>query len=145
MSAVLPPEGHPHRPLSRLADRFGATGAFLCALHCASLPLLLAFAPGAGVGFFFDESFEVGFTVFATLLAAFSLWVGYRRHRAFRALMFLLPGVAALWTGAFYPPVHESVVAHAVAMTLGGTLIAVAHVLNLRLSHGHVHDACCHH
>lgn len=144
MSAVMPPD--PARPsLSRFADRFGATGSLLCALHCASLPLLLAFLPGAGIGFLFDESFEVGFTVFATLLAGFSLWTGYRRHRAFRALMFLLPGLAALWIGAFYGPVHHNVIAHAVAMTMGGTLIAVAHVLNLRLSHGHMHDAHCHH
>ncbi|WP_425477563.1 hypothetical protein [Alkalisalibacterium limincola] len=30
-------------------------------------------------------------------------------------------------------------------MAIGGTLIAVAHVLNLRLTHSHVQDACCHH
>ncbi|MCC6756807.1 MAG: MerC domain-containing protein, partial [Arenimonas sp.] len=34
---------------------------------------------------------------------------------------------------------------HAVVMTAGGILIAVAHLVNLRLSHGHVHDANCRH
>ena len=30
-------------------------------------------------------------------------------------------------------------------MTFGGTLVGVAHLVNLRLNHGHVHDARCAH
>ena len=42
-------------------------------------------------------------------------------------------------------PLHEAAVPHAVAMTFGGTLVGLAHLANLRLNHGHVHDATCAH
>lgn len=131
--------------MSRIADRVGVTGSVMCAIHCASLPILIALAPGVGMGLFANEGVEAGFVVFATVLALASLWMGYRRHRSFRGWMFLVPGLVAVWAALLYPPLHASVVPHAVAMTMGGTLIAVAHVLNLRLTHGHVQDACCHH
>jgi hypothetical protein len=133
------------RPGTRVADLVGMTGSFLCALHCAAIPVLIAAVPGIGLGLLADEGLEWGFVVFATVLAVSSLWMGYRRHRSFRGWFFLWPGLAAVWAAVLYPPLHDSVVPHAVAMATGGTLIAVAHVLNLRLSHGHVQDACCHH
>jgi hypothetical protein len=75
----------------------------------------------------------------------FSLLWGYRRHRAFRALTLLLVGLGALWAGVLYAPLHHSLVPHAIVMTLGGTLVGLAHVVNLRLNHWHVHDASCAH
>lgn len=137
----------PARPtlFNRIADRVGATGSLLCAVHCAAIPLVIAAVPGVGLGLFASEGIELGFVVFATVLAFASLWMGYRRHRSFRGWMFLLPGLAAVWAAVLYPPLHHAVVPHAVTMAVGGTLIAVAHVLNLRLAHGHVQDACCHH
>ncbi len=57
----------------------------------------------------------------------------------------LLAGLAALWAGVLYLPLHQSVVPHAIVMTLGGTLVGLAHVVNLRLNHWHIHDASCAH
>ena len=70
---------------------------------------------------------------------------GYRRHRAFRALGMLLFGLVALWAGVLYAPLHEAVVPHAIVMTVGGMLVGLAHLLNLRLNHWHIHDASCAH
>ena len=67
------------------------------------------------------------------------------RHRAVRALWLLLPGLGVLWLAVLYAPLHQSLVPHAVAMTFGGTLVGLAHLANLRLNHGHVHDATCAH
>ena len=62
------------------------------------------------------------------------------------ALEYLLIGLATLWVGVLYAPVHHgSVVLHAIVMTLGGTLVGLAHVVNLRLNHWHIHDASCAH
>jgi hypothetical protein len=44
--------------LTRLADRFGATASFLCAIHCAALPLVIAALPALGLGFLADHRFE---------------------------------------------------------------------------------------
>ncbi|MFT4248763.1 MAG: MerC domain-containing protein [Pseudomonas sp.] len=131
--------------LRRLLDRFGATGSLLCAVHCAVLPLVLALAPSLGLSFWLGDGVERTIVVFVTLLGLFSLLLGYRRHHALRALGVLLPGLVALWAGLLYAPLHHAVVPHAMVMTLGGTLVAVAHLVNLRLNHGHVHDASCAH
>jgi hypothetical protein len=126
-------------------DRLGAAGSLLCAIHCALLPMLIAALPSLGVAAWLGEDFERGFVLFATMLGLFSVIWGYRRHGAVRALGLLLPGLATLWVGVLYGPLHHALVPHAIAMTLGGTLIGLAHLANLRLNHGHVHDASCAH
>ncbi|HGK7303758.1 TPA: MerC domain-containing protein [Stenotrophomonas maltophilia] len=129
----------------RLLDRFGATGSMLCAVHCAVIPVLLAIAPSLGLSFWLSDGVEMTLVVFVTLLGLFSLVMGYRRHGALRALGFLLPGLVALWAGVLVDGLHHNAVPHAVVMTLGGLLVGVAHLVNLRLNHVHVHDASCAH
>ena len=129
----------------RLLDRLGAYASLLCALHCALLPVFIAVLPTLGLASLAGDGFEFGFVVFATLLGLFSVVWGYLRHRAARVLTLLIPGLVVLWSAVLYAPLHESVLPHALAMTLGGTLVALAHLVNLRLNHRHVHDASCVH
>ena len=137
----MPPNLHPRS----LIDRFGAAGSLVCAIHCAALPLVIAMLPSLGVAKWLGDGFERGFVLFATLLGLFSVIWGYRRHGAIRALGLLLLGLAALWGGVLYVPLHHALLPHALAMTVGGTLVGLAHLANLRLNHGHVHDATCAH
>ncbi len=144
MAAILPPR----RPLLRSVDaaksldRIGATGSMLCAVHCAALPLVLALMPALGAGLA-GAGFEIGFIIFASAMALSSLILGYRRHRAWRALLLLVPGLISLWSAVLIGPLHHNVIGHAVAMAIGGSLIATAHLLNLRLSHTSRPQACC--
>ncbi len=133
------------RPTSHFLDRLGATGSLLCAIHCALLPLLIALLPSLGVAVWLGDGFEAVFVLFVSLFGVSVLVWSYRRHRAMRALGMMLLGLAALWLAVLYAPLHQSVVPHAVVMTLGGTLVGLAHLINLRLNHGHVHDASCAH
>lgn len=128
-----------------LLDRIGAAGSLLCAIHCALLPLAIAILPSLGIAVWLGDGFETGFVAFASLFGLAVLVWSYRRHRAMRALGLLLPGLAALWVAVLYPPLHHAAVPHAMVMTFGGTLVGLAHVTNLRLNHGHVHDAACAH
>ncbi len=131
--------------LRHLLDRFGATGSLLCAVHCALLPALLALAPSLGLSFWLSDGVEQAVVIFVTLLGLFSLIWGYRRHRTVHALVLLLPGLALLWAGLLHPELHHSPVPHALVMTLGGVMVGLAHLVNLRLNHLHVHDASCAH
>ena len=144
MNDVTPVQVAIRKPAHAL-DRLGATGSLLCAIHCALLPLVIAVLPSLGIATWLGDGFERGFVVFATLLGLFTIIWGYRRHRAVRALGLLLPGLATLWFSVLYPPLHHALVPHAITMTLGGTLVGLAHLANLRLNHGHVHDATCAH
>jgi len=129
---------------ARLADRFGATASFLCAVHCALLPLVIAVLPAIGLGFLADHRYERGFIAFASMLALTTLVVGFRRHRQFRAFWFLVPGIVLLFLGIVIDFEHSSTL-HATLVSIGGTLVAISHLTNLRLAHGHVHDAACEH
>lgn len=127
----------------RLLDRLGAAGSLLCAIHCSLLPLAIAMLPALGIATWLGDGFEAGFVAFATCVGIFSMVWGYRRHGAVRALGLVLTGLAVLWLGILYAPLHHAAIPHALTMTLGGTLVGLAHLANLRLVH--VHDASCAH
>lgn len=134
----------PSRPswLLRMTDRIGATASFVCAVHCALLPLVIALLPAIGLGILADHAFERGFIAFAAALAVFSLVTGYRRHRRYRAFGFLLPGVALMLAGLAVD-FDARPTLHAMLVSTGGTLVALSHLANLRLARRHVHDATC--
>jgi hypothetical protein len=140
---MTPASNHPSL-FARLADRFGATASFLCAVHCALLPLIIAALPALGLAFLADHHFERGFIVFASLLALTTLVVGFRRHHQFRAFWFLVPGITLLFAGIIVDFDHSSTL-HATLVSIGGTLVAISHLTNLRLAHRHVHNAACGH
>lgn len=125
-------------------DRIGATGSLLCAVHCAVGPLLIALLPTLGLSWF-DPRLEVSIAIFVTVLGLGSVYLGWRRHRASRALGFMVPGLALIWLTLMWPLLHDHIVRHAAVMAVGGTLVAAAHLINLKLNHGHVHDASCSH
>lgn len=133
-------------PPSRIAcytDRVGATASFLCALHCAALPLLLGVLPAPGLGFLADHAFERGFAAFASVFAATSLVFGFRRHQDFRAFALLIPGVALLVAGVACDPGRFAL--HAALVTSGGLLLALAHLANQRFAHARTGAPRCGH
>jgi hypothetical protein len=129
-----------------IADRIGATASFLCAIHCAALPFVLAILPLLGLSFLADHGFERGFVLFASALALVALVNGYRRHHRSLPLRLAFPGLALLVIGVTFAESY-SIVAHSVLVTCGGLLVASAHFFNLRLDrmHGHVHGPQCMH
>lgn len=120
--------------LATTGDRVGMVGSMLCAVHCALLPFVIAVLPALGVGALPWIDIDQAFTVFATVLGVTTLSWGYRRHRAFRAWLMLIPGLALVWLGSF-TSLHDHSTAHVVVMVGGGLAIAAAHFVNLRLSH----------
>jgi hypothetical protein len=132
----------------RIADRIGATASFLCAIHCALLPFVLALLPFVGLEFLADPRFERGFVLFACALALVALIRGFRRHQQPLPLLLAIPGLVLLLLGVTYAEGY-SLILHSVLVTCGGLLLACAHFVNLRRdSHhddGHVHDAQCVH
>jgi MerC mercury resistance protein len=137
------PTNRVRRAFAHVADRIGAIASFLCALHCAALPFVLALLPALGLGFLADHGFERGFIVCASGLALATLVYGYRRHRVSRAFAFLLPGLTLLWLGGFVFDAHAGFGWHSLLVACGGSCIALAHLTNLRLVHGHEQGTCC--
>lgn len=132
----------------RVADRVGATASFLCAIHCAVLPFVLALLPFVGLEFLADHRFERGFVICACLLATFAMVRGYRRHQQPLPLLLATPGLALLLLGVTYAE-HYSIIVHSVLVTCGGLLLAAAHFVNLRRDsehkQAHMHGPSCAH
>lgn len=120
----------------RVADRVGATASFLCAIHCALLPFVLALLPFLGLEFLADPRFERGFVTFAAALALFALVNGYRRHKGPLPLLLALPGLVLLLVGITYAEGY-SIIVHSVLVTCGGLLLASAHFVNLHRDRNH--------
>lgn len=109
-------------------------GSLLCAIHCAALPIALLVLPSVGLALAFNDRVEWAFVLVATVVGLTSLVRGFRVHRVALPLALLVPGLASLWAGVGWDPLHHAQVPHAVAMALGGTLVAVAHYANIRRS-----------
>lgn len=122
----------------RIADRVGAVASFLCAIHCAALPFVLALLPFVGLEFLADHRFERGFVMFACALALVALVRGYRRHQGPLPLLLAAPGLALLLLGVTYAE-NYSTGLHSVLVTCGGLLLASAHFVNLRADHRLAH------
>ena len=128
-----------------LIDRFGALWSLLCAVHCAVLPVLLVIAPSLALGVWWDEQVERITVILVTTVVIASLGLGFVRHRGLTALVLMVPGLLLMWSALLVPVVHHSVLAHALAMALGGGLVGLAHLANLRLNRGHIHGPDCVH
>ncbi len=115
----------------QVADRVGAIASFLCAVHCALLPFVLALLPFVGLGFLADHRFERVFVLFACVLATLALGRGFRRNQEPLPLLLAAPGVALLVLGVVYLE-GPSIITHSVLVTCGGLLLAAAHFVNLR-------------
>ncbi|SEM17070.1 MerC mercury resistance protein [Luteibacter sp. UNCMF331Sha3.1] len=147
MTESLPESDVPRR-WWHAADRLGATASFLCAIHCAALPFVIALLPLIGLSFLADHRFEAGFVGFACVLASFAVVSGYRRHRRRLPLMLAAPGLLLLILGVTF--LHGgSLLAHSILVTCGGFLVAAAHFVNLRVDRGdhagHIHGPSCAH
>ncbi|HXS72530.1 MAG TPA: MerC domain-containing protein [Rhodanobacteraceae bacterium] len=131
-------------PIAVVADRLGATASLLCAVHCALLPFVLALLPLIGLGFLADHRFERVFVACAAALASVTIVTAWRRHRRLHALFLLVPGIALLLAGIVIDiSRHEWL--HTGLVVCGGVLVASAHIVNLVLSHRHVHSTDCVH
>ncbi|HEX7338400.1 MAG TPA: MerC domain-containing protein [Rhodanobacteraceae bacterium] len=123
-----------------VADRVGATASLLCAVHCAALPFVLALLPLLGLGFLAGHTFERVFVLCAASLAGVALVHGYRRHGRRLPLSIAAPGLLLLVAGVMVD-LDTAVAMHTVMVTIGGTLVACAHLVNLRYSRHRPH-AC---
>ena len=116
-------------PLLPRLDVVGAGASFVCAVHCAAMPMLLSTLPLAGIEILADHRLEQAFVIAAAVFGFFVIGSGYCRHRLALVALSYLAGVASLVAGAFF--MHDAL-AHAGLLATGGVLLGLAHALNRR-------------
>jgi len=115
-------------------DAVGAFASFLCAIHCAAMPLLLSTVPFAGIELLADHRLERLFVGFAVVFGMIVIGAGYCRHKAWTVGALYLVGVLSLMVGAF-GAVHG--VGHAALLAFGGLMLGSAHAVNRRAVRRH--------
>ena len=130
-------------------DRAGAVASFLCAIHCALMPLIITLLPLIGLGFLASEPVEWALLAASATLGSWSLCLGFRQHRSRRVFMILGVSIALLVAGRIFHQPHFYGL-HAgeshnhehhfsawgpILMVLGGLAMMSAHLLNHRLCH----------
>ena len=115
-------------------DRVGAVASFVCAIHCAAIPILLGLGAAGAVSWLDHGAVEWGLVSLAALVGTVSAWRGYRVHGNGVVAFFLagaaLSLVAVTWS-------HHDSHAHEGDLKwvfpILGLAIAVSHIVNRRL------------
>ncbi len=112
-----------------IADTTGACLSVACAIHCLTMPLLVAILPLIGLGFLANERAELFLILVAIGLAVGSLAWGIRHHRSWRALLILIVALAFIATARTAVEGTFEVVFY----SIGAILLASAHLVNRHL------------
>jgi hypothetical protein len=92
------------RNLRKIHTALDSCGFFLslaCGIHCLIMPLLLIALPFMGLDFILDEGAERYFVIGTLVLAAFSLFWGYFRHKKLRIVIAYLLGASLIFVATF--------------------------------------------
>jgi hypothetical protein len=123
----------PGTALSRL-DVVGASASFLCAAHCAAMPLLLPLLPLAGLEFLASHAFDLVFVAGAILLGGFAVARGLRHHHDRGVAIGF--GLATLLLVLGVVVGHDGH-AHELILVAGGLAMGWTHLRNLALLRRH--------
>lgn len=111
-------------------DLLGFAGSTLCALHCSALPVLLAMGMLSGFEWMESHWVEYAFFISAVSIAGYTILRSYMEHRKPLALMIVCAGFVMFLAGIVQ---HNH--AEIGLTTLGGVLIAIAHIINWKEQH----------
>jgi MerC mercury resistance protein len=110
-------------------DSLGTTVSVACAIQCTLFPLLIGVLPLLGLGFLAGDGIEKVFIVTSIVLAAASFSWGFRHHRRFYIFLFLVSGLALIFTGRVW--VADG---FEIPVVVSGTLVLTSgHLLDRRL------------
>src|ERR1700690_600826 len=115
---------HTHAPS---LDLVGASASTLCAIHCATLPLVAAALPTLGLGWVSSGPVEWGLVGSSGIIAFLALRKVHRIHRRQAPRRVALLGLLAV---VFSIPLESMGVWATVIRVLGGFTMVLGHVLN---------------
>lgn len=120
-------------------DFWGFLASFICALHCAAVPLILLFGSLGSFSWFASHEVELVFITISVVLAYWSLWTSFKKHHKNRkAVNIVLFGFTFLLVSRFVPHHIGDIL-----VVIGGLIVAYSHYVNWRLLEGCKH--CAHH
>ncbi|MGI9329393.1 MAG: MerC domain-containing protein [Gammaproteobacteria bacterium] len=125
------------KPLHAFLDSLAVFISALCALHCLALPVLLLLFPLLIGSVLTEEDFHrlVLWVILPTSVIAVA--AARYRHKDLRVLIWVGSGMVLLLLAAFWAHDHAPGWVDVSLTTLGGLILAIGHIRNLRLSRHH--------
>jgi hypothetical protein len=124
-----------HAPL----DVIGASASFLCALHCALLPIVLTVLPLGKLGWLGGHTFDLLFVGAALSYGVVVIGSAYQVHLNSRVWLWYVASAVFFLLGLTF--FHDGI-GHAVLMSTGGLSLGIAHLANQRAIHRHSQKDC---
>lgn len=110
-------------------DSLGMTVSIACAIQCTIIPLLSGVLPLLGLGFLAGDGVEKVFLIISIVLATGGFCWGFRHHQEFYIFLFLIAGLALIFTGRIWVDGTLEL-----PFVVSGTLLLTSgHVFNRRL------------
>jgi hypothetical protein len=122
------------RPLHSALDTLAVIISALCALHCLALPVLLLLFPLLIGSVFTDEDFHRLILWIILPTSVIAVAAARYRHPDIRVLMWVGGGMALLLFAALWAHDHAPRWVDVSLTTIGGLILAIGHIRNLRLS-----------
>lgn len=115
--------------ISKSLDYAGITASAMCAIHCASMPILITSLPLVGLTFLADGSVELILLLISLSIGLLSLGSSYFNvHKDVIPILLFLCGFLFILTGHFsYSDVIELIL-----FPIGGFFLIMAHYYNLK-------------
>jgi len=111
-------------------DIIASFSSFLCAIHCALVPILLSFSSLGSLHFLGNPYIEWTFIIIGVVFVFVSLWPSYKKvHHRLRPLIIAAIGFGAIALGRF--DVCE--LWETVNTVTGASLVSLAHFSNWKL------------
>ena len=111
-------------------DLIALTSSLICAIHCASIPILLSFSTLSSLHFLGNHYVEWIFISFGIVFVFISLWPSYKKyHHKTKPLIFAVIGFGFIALGRldFYE------LWEVINTVIGAVIVSVAHYLNWKL------------
>ncbi len=113
-------------------DKLAISISSLCIVHCLLLPIGIVLIPSIGLQTLADEAFHQMLVVAVLLTSCSALFIGCRRHKAWRVLGWGLSGLILLIAAVLFG--HDFGERFEKGLTLVGSLfVIIGHVQNYRL------------
>ena len=109
------------------ADYLGMFTSLLCAIHCSVLPLFISLGMVGGAGHTHNHIFDLFLAVSGLFIASYALVKDYNAHRSPIPMAIAGLGFVFLFVGILilhFPLIN----------VIGGIMVAIAHLINIRIS-----------
>ena len=113
-------------------DRVGLVASFVCAVHCAAMPFVIALLPLVGLSVFADPRTEWAFVAISLVVGLASLLPSYfGKHRRTKPLMLFATGLALILIAR--TSFADTLSAETAFVVFGALFIAGSHFFNRSL------------